>query len=71
MKNKCIIGTYRGRFVARLTSDHAQSSYGIPVLVDRKNRAYGPADCVILYVDADNIALTERLKTLGYSFARR
>lgn len=31
----------------RLTTDHSASSYGIPVLVDDQNVAYGPAD--ILY----------------------
>lgn len=28
----------------RLTTDHAASSHGQPVLVDADNRAYGPAD---------------------------
>lgn len=27
-----------------LTTNHAMSSYGLPVLVDKKNQAYGPAD---------------------------
>ena len=28
----------------RVTTDHAASSYGIPVLVDADGNAYGPAD---------------------------
>lgn len=28
----------------RLTTEHAASSYGIPVLVDEEGNAYGPMD---------------------------
>lgn len=30
-----------------LSTEHAASSYGIPVLVDRNGEAYGPADIIV------------------------
>ena len=38
---------YNGKWINyRLTTDHAASSYGQPVLVDDDGTAYGPADVI-------------------------
>lgn len=36
--------TIDDKFILTLTTDHASSSYGIPVLVDADGQAYGPDD---------------------------
>jgi hypothetical protein len=45
-----------GALAAHLTSEHAASSYGLPVLVVNRE-AFGPADVVLDPEDPDNVTL--------------
>lgn len=51
----------------RLSTEHAMSSYGMPVLVDERNRAYGPGDLppgTVLRVRGE---AAERARAAGYA----
>ncbi len=53
-----------------LTTEHSQSSYGLPVLVDEKNNPYGPADLplgTVLRIPSKEILAIEGAKKAHYS----
>jgi len=52
------------------TTEHPQSSYNLPVLVDENDNPYGPADLAlgtIIKVASKNILAAEGGKLAGYS----
>jgi hypothetical protein len=52
----------------RLSTDHAASSYGIPVLVSPDGEALGTADTGRLRVEAGSDEAIAALRTTGYAF---
>lgn len=55
----------------KLTTNHSQSSYGIPVLVDADNNAYGPDDIVSTHGSLGNLTAREYVKTWMYDWDQR
>lgn len=53
-----------------LTTDHAMSSHGLPVLIDPKNNAYGRADLpvgTVLRIRSQHLFYAEGARLAGYT----